>query len=90
MEIKKLPKNKFPKALLEIPQPPEDLWIIGELPKRKINLSVRGWFAKKYCLWKGGLRKNNCGAERLSDSGSFRLRNGHRYNRTPESHASRT
>lgn len=32
MEIKKLPKNKFPKALLEIPQPPADLWIIGELP----------------------------------------------------------
>ncbi len=32
MEIKKLPKSKFPKALLEIPQPPEDLWIIGELP----------------------------------------------------------
>ena len=32
MEIKKLPKNKFPKALLEIPQPPQDLWIIGELP----------------------------------------------------------
>ncbi len=32
MEIKKLPKNKFPSALLEIPQPPEDLWIIGELP----------------------------------------------------------
>ena len=32
MEIKKLPKNKFPKALLEIPQPPENLWIIGELP----------------------------------------------------------
>jgi len=32
MEIKKLPKEKFPKALMEIPQPPEDLWIIGELP----------------------------------------------------------
>ena len=32
MEIKKLPKNKFPKALLEIPQPPENLWIIGDLP----------------------------------------------------------
>jgi len=32
MEIKKLPKAKFPKALLEIPQPPEDLWIMGELP----------------------------------------------------------
>ena len=33
MEIKKLPKKEFPLALLEIPQPPEDLWIIGELPK---------------------------------------------------------
>src|ERR1035437_9070661 len=32
MEIKKLPKNKFPKVLLEIPQPPEHLWTIGELP----------------------------------------------------------
>ncbi|MFA6076695.1 MAG: DNA-processing protein DprA [Candidatus Paceibacterota bacterium] len=32
MQIRKLPKNKFPKALLEIPQPPEDLWIIGDLP----------------------------------------------------------
>src|SRR3990167_4694303 len=32
MEIKKLPKKDSPKALLEIPQPPEDLWIIGELP----------------------------------------------------------
>ena len=32
MEIKKLPKEKFPKALLEIPQPPENLWVIGELP----------------------------------------------------------
>ena len=32
MKIQKLPKNKFPKALLEIPQPPENLWIIGELP----------------------------------------------------------
>ena len=32
MEIKKLPKEKFPKALLEIPQPPENLWIMGELP----------------------------------------------------------
>ena len=32
MKIQKLPKNKFPKALLETPQPPEDLWIIGELP----------------------------------------------------------
>jgi len=36
MEIKKLPKNQFPKALLEIPQPPENLWIVGELPKEKL------------------------------------------------------
>ena len=36
MEIKKLPKNQFPKALLEIPQPPENLWIIGELPKENL------------------------------------------------------
>ena len=36
MQIKKLPKNKFPKALLEIPQPPENLWIIGELPGEEL------------------------------------------------------
>jgi DNA processing protein len=36
MEIKKLQKNKFPKALLEIPQPPEDLWIMGELPPENL------------------------------------------------------
>ncbi len=43
MEIKKLPKNKFPKALLEIPQPPENLWIIGEMPREDlIYLSVVG------------------------------------------------
>lgn len=36
MEIKKLPKGKFPKALLEIPQPPEELWIIGELPPENL------------------------------------------------------
>ncbi len=44
MEIKKLPKEKFPKSLLEIPQPPEDLWIIGELPEEKnlIYLCVVG------------------------------------------------
>ena len=32
MKIEKLPKEKFPPALLEIPQPPENLFIIGELP----------------------------------------------------------
>ena len=43
MEIKKLPKEKFPKGLLEIPQPPEDLWIIGDLPPENlIHLSVVG------------------------------------------------
>ncbi|HEY4513159.1 MAG TPA: DNA-processing protein DprA [Candidatus Paceibacterota bacterium] len=36
MEIKKLPKSKFPKALLEIPQPPENLWIMGELPPEEL------------------------------------------------------
>jgi len=43
VEIKKLPKEKFPKALLEIPQPPENLWIIGELPRENlIHLCVVG------------------------------------------------
>lgn len=32
MEIKKLNKQEFPKALLEIPQPPKNLYILGELP----------------------------------------------------------
>ena len=36
MEINKLPKNKFPKALLEIPQPPENLWTRGELPPENL------------------------------------------------------
>ncbi len=44
MKIHKLSKDKFPPALLEIPQPPKDLWIIGELPKEKnlIYLCVVG------------------------------------------------
>ena len=36
MQIKKLSQKEFPKALLEIPQPPEELWIIGDLPKDKL------------------------------------------------------
>lgn len=32
MEIRKLSKKDFPKSLLEIPQPPENLYITGELP----------------------------------------------------------
>jgi len=43
MQIKKLPNNKFPEALLEIPQPPENLYILGELPpKDLIYLCVVG------------------------------------------------
>ncbi len=43
MEIQKLPKNKFPKALLEIPQPPTDLWYRGEIPSEKlIHLCIVG------------------------------------------------
>ncbi len=36
MEIKKLPKEKFPKALLEIPQVPKNLYIVGELPPENL------------------------------------------------------
>jgi len=36
VQIKKLSQKEFPKALLEIPQPPEELWIIGDLPKDKL------------------------------------------------------
>lgn len=36
MKIKKLTKKEFPKSLLEIPQPPEQLYIIGELPKENL------------------------------------------------------
>ncbi|MEK7113860.1 MAG: DNA-processing protein DprA [Patescibacteria group bacterium] len=32
MQIRKLSKKEFPKALLEIPQPPEQLFVIGDLP----------------------------------------------------------
>lgn len=37
MEIKKLLNNKFPRALLEIPQVPKHLWIIGELPSENLT-----------------------------------------------------
>lgn len=36
MKIRKLAKKEFPKALLEIPQPPKQLYIIGELPKENL------------------------------------------------------
>lgn len=45
--IKPLPKNKFPKPLLEIPKPPEQLFVVGELPSEDaIYLCVVG--ARKY------------------------------------------
>lgn len=43
MKINKLPKNRFPKTLLEIPQPPEKLFIIGDLPEEELTyLAVVG------------------------------------------------
>ena len=43
MEIKKLSKDKFPRALLEIPEPPKDLWIMGTMPSEKsVYLCVVG------------------------------------------------
>ncbi len=34
--IKRLSKDEFPKALLEIPQPPENLWVLGDLPDENL------------------------------------------------------
>ena len=36
MEIIKLPREKFPKAFAEIPQPPKNLWIMGKLPPENL------------------------------------------------------
>lgn len=42
-QIRLLQKNEFPKSLLEIPQPPKELYIIGELPEENaIYLCVVG------------------------------------------------
>jgi len=48
LEIRKLPEEEFPSGLLEIPQPPKELWIQGELPKEEgiIYLAVVG--TRKY------------------------------------------
>jgi DNA processing protein len=47
MEIKKLPIEKFPRSLFEIPEPPKNLWIIGDLPEEDlIYLCVVG--SRKY------------------------------------------
>jgi len=45
MKIKKLTKAEFPSALMQIPEPPENLWIIGNLPKPEedyVYLSIVG------------------------------------------------
>jgi len=42
-EIRKLSKENFPKAFLEIPQPPKELWVMGEMPDEKlIHLCIVG------------------------------------------------
>jgi len=47
MKISRLPKEKIPKALLEIPDPPKGLWVIGELPSENlIYLCIVG--SRKY------------------------------------------
>ena len=47
MEIRKLPKEEWPESLFEIPQPPKQLYILGDLPpKDYIHLSVVG--SRKY------------------------------------------
>jgi len=47
-QIKILEKSELPQALLEIPQPPEKLYVIGELPKEEnlVFLCVVG--SRKY------------------------------------------
>ncbi len=44
MKIRKLSNKEFPPALLEIPQPPQELWIQGEMPteKKLVYLCVVG------------------------------------------------
>jgi len=43
MQISRLSKERFPKSLLEIPQPPEELWILGDLPDENlVHLCVVG------------------------------------------------
>ncbi|MEJ0002106.1 MAG: DNA-processing protein DprA [bacterium] len=43
MKIEKLQAADFPKALLELPQPPETLWVLGDLPSQDlVHLCVVG------------------------------------------------
>ena len=46
-QLRKLEKEKFPPQLLEIPQPPKELWVAGELPSPEtVLLTVVG--SRKY------------------------------------------
>ncbi len=50
MEIRKLDTKDFPSGLMEIPQPPADLWIAGTLPsKDMVHLAVVG--TRKYTTY---------------------------------------
>lgn len=43
MEIRKLSREQFPKALLQIPQPPKELWLLGEMPSENyVYLTIVG------------------------------------------------
>src|SRR3989344_4929889 len=43
MQIRQLSKEEFPPQLLEIPEPPKELWIAGELPSSEtVLLTVVG------------------------------------------------
>ena len=48
-EIKKLTSGNFPPQLLEIPQPPKELFIVGEFPKETTFLAVVG--SRKYTTY---------------------------------------
>ena len=50
MQIRKLTRKEFPKALLEIPQPPKELFVMGALPPEdRIYLCVVG--SRKYTTY---------------------------------------
>lgn len=49
-DVRKLAKEEFPAQLLEIPQPPKELWIAGKLPDREtVLLTVVG--ARKHTTY---------------------------------------
>ncbi|MEK7614308.1 MAG: DNA-processing protein DprA [Patescibacteria group bacterium] len=48
LQIKKLSPGQFPSALREIPQPPDELWIRGELPDENENTFLAVVGSRKY------------------------------------------